>query len=288
MIRQRRALLFMPGDDLRKIEKGAGLDVDAIIMDLEDGVAPAQKPQARETIFRALDMLAFGSKEKLIRINPIGSGLAHADFEATIAARPDGYVIPKVESASQLRAFAGWLEVAERQLNDTAHAISILALVESAQGIVRIAEIAQATRRLSALVFGAEDFASSIGAQRTANGDEVAYARGALITHAKAFGLQAIDTPYVALNDPEGLQNEAHRAAAWGFDGKLAIHPAQVPMITQAFTPAEAQIEQARALLAAFEAHQQSGVGVFRWQDQMVDMPMIRAAQHILARAGLL
>jgi citrate lyase beta subunit len=159
-------------------------------------------------------------------------------------------------------------------------------LVESALGVVNLKEIATASPRLEALIFGAEDFASSIGAIRTLDGEEVAYGRAAVVTHAKAFGLQAIDTPYIDLNNLEGLAEASRHALGLGYDGKLAIHPKHVPIILQAFMPSESEIAHAEALVAAHNAHQQSGTGVFAFEGKMVDMPIIRAAEAILARAG--
>jgi len=136
------------------------------------------------------------------------------------------------------------------------------------------------------LIFGAEDYTSSIGAQRTRSGMEILYARSAVVAHAAAANLQAIDTLFADLEDMEGLQADAAFARQLGFTGKLAIHPKQVPIIQAAFTPSEAEIASAERLLAAYKANQAAGIGVFAHEGKMVDMPMIRAAQDILRRAG--
>lgn len=283
----RRALLFMPGDDRHKIEKGVSLQVDSIIMDLEDGVAPTQKGAARGTVVAALRELDFGMTERLVRINPVvKDGLYHDDFTATIDGHPDGYVIPKVETPGQIQDIASWLTRAETRHGWPDNSIAIIAIIETAMGVVNLRDIAEASPRLKALAFGAEDLAGDMGAVRTSEGWEALYARGAVVLHAKAFGLQAIDTPFVDLNaDDAILMADAERAAIMGYTGKLAIHPRQVRVIQAAFTPTAAQIDRARRLLDAHEAQQAAGTGVFAFEGRMVDMPMVRQAQIILERA---
>jgi len=285
-MRIRRALLFMPGDSRRKIEKGAGLDVDAIIMDLEDGVALNNKPAARATIATALREVDFGSSERLVRLNPVPSAFFEDDLVATIDARPDGYVLPKVESAAEVQAVAERLQQAETRHGWESGSITLLAIIETALGIVNLREIAGSDPRLAGLIFGAEDLVGDIGATRSPDGWEVFYARSAVVIHAKAAGLQAIDTLITDLSaDEEYLVAEAEQSHYMGFDGKLAIHPRQVAPIQLVFTPSDDAIRQARQLIAAHDAHQAAGTGAFEYEGKMVDMPMVRAAQVVLARA---
>lgn len=286
-MRPRRALLFMPGDDRRKIEKGASLEVDAVVMDLEDGVAFNRKVVARETVRKALEEIEFGRTERLVRINPVGSGLEEADLVATIGGHPDGYVVPKVESPEQVEWLSAWLAAEERARGWPVGGIRLLAILETARGILNAGVIAGADERLEALIFGAEDFAGDVGATRTREGQEILYARSVVVVAAAAHRLQAIDTVFTDLHDLEGLRKEAAFALQLGFDGKLAIHPRQVPVIQEAFTPSPEEVERAKRLIEAFEAHQAEGTGVFAFEGKMVDMPMIRAAQRVLARAGL-
>jgi citrate lyase beta subunit len=278
-MRARRALLYMPGDDLHKIRKAATLGVDCICMDLEDGVAQNRKAEARATIAQALAELDFGPAERLVRINPIGSGLEADDLTAALAARPDGIVVPKVESAAQIQ----WVdaEITRQQAVPTA----LIVLVETALGIVRLAEIAAAAPRLEAIIFGAEDLAGDIGAVRTPGGEEVFYARSAIVTHAAAFGLQAIDMVFVDFHDPEGLRAEALAGARLGYSGKQIIHPAQVEPTQAAFTPSAAEIAAAQRLVDAFAAHQAAGRGAFALDGKMVDAPVMKAAARVLSRA---
>ena len=281
----RRALLFMPGDDLHKIEKGAASGVDSIIMDLEDGVALNRKEAARATILKALQTVDFGRSERLIRINPVGSDLDSDDLAATLPGHPDGYVIPKVERGEDVQRVSNRLASAERLNNWKSGAIRLLAIVETARGIVNLKEIASSDPRLDALIFGAEDLAGSLGAIRTRDGWEVFYGRSAVITFAAAFDLQAIDSIYAEFEDTAGLIGDALRALEMGYSGKLAIHPRQIHHITEVFTPTDDSIAQARRLVEAHEAHQQRGTGAFALDGKMVDMPMVRAAERVLARA---
>ena len=284
-MRVRRALLFMPGDSRAKIEKGAALGVDTVIMDLEDGVALSNKPAARETIAAALREVDFGRTEKLVRINPVGGEFYGDDLMLTVGARPDGYVLPKVESPAQVQIVSEWLYAAENEHGLPQGSIPLLAIIETARGIVNLREIANADPRLQGLIFGAEDFAGDIGAVRTPDGAEVLYARSAVVTYAKAFGLQAIDTVYLKLDDASGLTAETRRILEMGYTGKLAIHPKQVAPIQDVFTPSADEIAAARRLIAAHEAQQAAGTGAFQLDGKMVDMPIIRAAQTVMARA---
>lgn len=284
--RARRTLLFMPGDSLCKIEKAATLAVDSIVMDLEDGVAPSNKEAARAAVLHALHTVNFGARERLVRANPIAGALVAADIAETAAGLPDGYVLPKVESAQDVETAANLLAAAEKAHGLAQGRLRLLAGVETARGVMNLREIAAAgAPRLEALLFGAEDLAGDLGAIRTREGWEVFYARSAVVTAAAAYGLQAIDMIFTGLHDLAGLEEECRQAAQMGYAGKMAIHPNQLPAIHAAFTPSSESVAQARRLVDAFAAQQAAGAGVFELDGKMVDMPMVRAAQRILARA---
>jgi len=281
----RRALLFIPGDDRRKIEKGIGLQPDCIIMDLEDGVAASRKAAAIETIRATLAAMDFGRSEKWVRVNAVGTPYMPDDLRVLDGSLPDGIVIPKVESAEQIKRVSSWISHYEPA--EQAGSIKLIAIIESAKGVVNLREIAASDPRLVALCFGAEDLAGDIGAIRTPDIHESAYARGAVVIYAKAFDLQAIDTPFITLDDEAALTREAYSALEMGYTGKLAIHPKQIAPITTVFTPNAAEIQAAQRLIAAFEQQQHSGSGAFQLDGKMVDMPMIRAATALLERAKM-
>ena len=284
-LRLRRALLYMPGDSRRKIEKALTLNVDCICMDLEDGVAVSQKEAARATVRQALAELDFGRSEKLVRLNAVGTGWEAGDLAATIGGRPHGVVLPKVEGPEALTWLDAQVAAAEAANGWPAGEIGLIAMIETARGVVNLKAICEATPRLQALIFGAEDLASDIGATRTAEGAEVAYARGAVVMHAAAYGLQAIDMVYVNYADGDGLAREATAAARLGFSGKQAIHPKQVEVIQAAFAPAPEAVAKARRVLEAAAAAQAQGLGAFALDDKMVDAPVIKAAETVMAKA---
>ena len=271
--RVRRGILIMPGDDLKKITKGASLAADSLIMDMEDGVALNNKEQARQTIQHALITLDFGKTERLVRLNQAKKGMQIEDITMTVIGKPDGYVLPKVESAREVQQLSHTLLEREIILGIEPGTIKLIALIETAKGVVNLPQIAQADSRLVALMFGAEDLAGSMGAIRSEGGDEVFYARSAVVLHAAAFGLQAIDTPYVKLRDMDGLKAETTKARCMGYTGKLAIHPDHVDLINEVFTPYDEEIEHARRLIEAHDARQAGHTGVLsKWtRSQFLD-----------------
>ena len=281
----RRALLYMPGDDRRKIEKATTLGVDSICMDMEDGVAANKKAEARAVIAQAMKELDFGMSERCIRINSLGSGLEKRDLVAALATNPDSIVVPKIQTAEQVKWVSEHIESYELSGNLRIGSIRLLIGVETAKGILNLKEIAEADKRLEAIIFGAEDYAASIGATRTKEGTEVLYARSAVVTACAANDLQAIDMVYIDFRDLEGLRVEAEQGAGLGFSGKQIIHPNQVIPVQEAFTPSDEAIEYARRVVESFEASQKEGKGAYALDGKMIDMPLLRNAQKVLDRA---
>lgn len=281
----RRALLYMPGDDRRKIEKATTLGVDCICMDMEDGVAITRKQEARAVIAQAMKELDFGHSERCIRINSFGSGFEKFDVAAAVATNPDAIVVPKVETPQQVREISEYIEMYELSARMEVGTIRILVGVETAKGILNLKEIAGADRRLEAIIFGAEDYAASIGATRTKEGTEVLYARSAVVTACAANEMQAIDMVYIDFRDSEGLRLEAEEGARLGFSGKQIIHPNQVEPVQAAFTPSDEAIEYAQRVVRAFAASQKEGRGAFALDGKMIDMPLLKNAQKVLDRA---
>ena len=281
----RRALLYMPGDDRRKIEKATTLGVDCICMDMEDGVAITHKTKARAVIAEAMKELDFGNSERAIRINSVGSGFEKFDLAAAVATNPDSIVVPKVETARQVRAISEYIEMYELSGKMEIGTIRLMIGVETARGILNLKEISEADKRLDAIIFGAEDYAASIGARRTHDGTEVLYARSAVVNACAANNLQAIDMVYIDFRDIEGLRLEAQQGAALGFNGKQIIHPNQVEPVQEAFTPSDEAVEYAQRVVRAFAASQKEGKGAFALDGKMIDMPLLKNAQKVLERA---
>jgi citrate lyase beta subunit len=275
----------MPGDDRRKIEKATTLGVDCICMDMEDGVALTRKAEARAVIAQAMKELDFGGSERCIRINSFGSGFEKFDLAAAVATNPDTIVVPKVETAEQVRSISEYIGLYETSSKMEAGRIRMLVGVETAKGIMNLKEIAEADKRLEAIIFGAEDFAASVGAIRTQAATEVLYARSAVVTACAANELQSIDMVYIDFRDVEGLRAEAEQAAGLGFSGKQIIHPNQVEAVQEAFTPSAEAIEYAQRVVNTFAASQREGKGAFALDGKMIDMPLLKNAQNVLDRA---
>ena len=280
----RRALLYMPGDDWKKITKSLTLGVDCICMDMEDGVAVNRKAGARATIAKALQELDFGKSEKLARINSVGSGWEKDDIAAVLPVRPDGIVIPKIESLDQIKWGSEIIEAAELRYGWPINSVRMLVGVETAKGILNLKEIASHPR-LDAIIFGGEDFAASVGATRSRDATELLYARQAVVVACAAFSLQAIDIVTIDFKDMEALRAESEFGARLGFSGKQIIHPAQVEPVQTAFTPNEEAIAHAKRIVESFEASQKEGRGAFALDGKMIDMPLLKNAQKVLERA---
>lgn len=279
----RRALLYMPGDNWKMITKSVTLGVDSICMDMEDGTAINKKAEARVTIAKALQELDFGASEKLARINSVGSGWEKDDIEAVLPQHPDGIVIPKVESFEQVEWASRIIEDAELKNGWKVNSIRILIGVETAKGILNLKEIV-AHPRLDAIIFGGEDFAASIGAVRTKDAVELLYARQAVIVACAAYDLQPIDIVTIDYKDLDALKVESEFGARLGFSGKQVIHPNQVPVVQEAFTPSVEAIAYARRIVETFEASQKEGKGAYSLDGKMIDMPLLKNAQKVLAR----
>lgn len=263
-----KSYLFLPGDNVKKIHKAIALQPDAIILDLEDGVASSQKALAREIVAEALQTLDFGSSKVSVRIHPISTPDWQIDLQASHGA--DFITLAKAESGTQI-----W------QLRDQTE-LPILPIVESARGVMRVDEIVFSDAKLIGLVFGGEDYAASVGAIRTPEATELLFARSAVVCAAAAAQISAIDTVFIDFRDADGFRKEARMARQLGFSGKLAIHPHQVPLIHEVFAPTEKEILEASALLEAFEAHEKAGQGVFNYQGKMIDMPIVLQARKIV------
>jgi citrate lyase beta subunit len=281
----RRALLYMPGDDRRKIEKSITLGVDSICMDMEDGVAANRKVEARAVIAQAMMDLDFGTSERCIRINSIGSGLEKLDLVAALATNPDSIVVPKIESAEQVKWVSEHIESYELSGNLKIGSIRLLIGVETAKGILNLREIAGADKRLEAIIFGGEDYAASVGAVRTKEATELLYARQATVTACAANDLQAIDIVFIDFKDDPGLRVEAEQGAGFGFSGKQIIHPNQAVPVQEAFTPSAEAIEYAKRIVESFESSQKEGRGAYALDGRMIDMPLLKNAQKVLDRA---
>ncbi len=273
----RRSVLFSPGDQPTLMEKAPTTGADTVVFDLEDAVAPDQKADAREMVNDVLTDPGFIPEcEVCLRVNP-DPDVAATDLDVALAGTPriDAVMVPKAVEAT----IADLVALVQRYGND----LTVFALCESAQGVLDAAAIAT-TPGVAVLGFGAEDLSADIGATRTADGDEVGYARQHVVVAAGAADIDVVDTVYTDIEDTDGLAAATEKAATLGFDGKMAIHPAQVPVINAAFTPSADKVSWAKNVLAARDEAAASDRGVFRVDGEMIDAPLITRAERIMER----
>jgi citrate lyase subunit beta / citryl-CoA lyase len=288
-----RSLLFVPGDSPKKLAKALESGADALILDLEDSVAPDRKPVARATALAFLTEVgaAAARPRLLVRVNGLDTGLIDADLDAVVAGRPDAILLPKAEGGPSVIHLDAKLAAREAIAGLPDGAIQIMAIAtETAAALFAAGTYAGASRRLAALTWGAEDLSADLGAE-TNRDDEGRFtgpfrlARSLCVAAAAAAKVAALDTVFVDFRNAQGLRREAEEARRDGFTGKLAIHPGQVAVINEVFTPSAAEIAKAKALVAAFAAA--PGVGVVGIDGLMYDRPHLERAKRILVRANV-
>ena len=274
------------------LEKSLALDADSLILDLEDAVTPENKDSARETVTRWLAEVDFGRQERVVRMNPLETPLGRRDIEQTMEAAPDAYLVPKVNSGAEVLELDRLIAELEQRHGHTEGSVKLLLLgTETAQGIMNIASLCS-TPRVDALSWGAEDLSADIGARR--NRDESGtylevfrYCRTMTLLAASAARVQPLDTVYVDVRDADGLRRDCTEGAWMGFTGKMTIHPSQVPIVNEVFTPSPEEIAESRELVEAFEEERKQGRMAFTFKGQMVDVPHLERARKVLERARL-
>lgn len=287
-----RSFLFVPADSPRKLEKGMASGADALLIDLEDSVALSAKPGARAGALGFLKETApLAERPRLfVRVNALDTGLTDADLDAVIPGRPDGILLPKAEGGASVAHLDAKLTAREAVHGLADGATAILALTtETASALFKAGTYADASSRLAGLTWGAEDLSAALGAEtnRDAAGrytDPFRLARTLCLAGAAAAGVPAIDTVYVDFRDDAGFRRDAEEGRRDGFTAKMAIHPAQVPIINEVFTPTAAALAHARSIIDAFAA--QPGAGVVAIGGLMFDRPHLLRAEALLKRAG--
>ena len=293
----RRTELACPGHSLKMMAKAAASDADQVMFDLEDACAVSQKEAARKTVVEALTTLDFGGKIRTFRPNNIHTRFCYRDLIEVVEAAGqylDGVVIPKVNNPGDIAFVDTLLSQIEANVGLPAGHIKIEALIESADAVLHAEQIAKASPRMGGLIFGLVDFAGDIGAKDL--GAEqffyYNYAKAKTITAARAAGITCVDGVTLAIRDLDAARRDASMAARMGFDGKWAIHPSQVPVINEAFTPTADEIARARRLLEAYaRADVEQGAGAIVLDDEMVDAASLRVEWKNLAiarKTGLL
>ena len=296
--RARRCQLSVPGSSEKMMTKAAGLAVDHIFLDLEDAVAPAEKPSARGKIVEALNSLDFGNSVRCVRINDIETPWAYKDIIEVVTGAGenlDTIMIPKVKHAHEVK----WVDILIHQIEQDIglkQRIGIELLIEEVEGIQNVDEIATATPRLEAMVFGMGDYSASQGVdvkEAMSSGDSVYpgdiwhYQRQRVVIACRAAGIDAVDGPFGNFRDPESYEREATRAMVLGCVGKWAIHPAQVEIAQRVFSPTQEEVDRARKIVQAYDAAVARGEGAAQVDDAMIDAASVRLVQNTLDKANL-
>jgi citrate lyase subunit beta / citryl-CoA lyase len=278
--RQRRSRLYLPGNNPKLMINAGIYGADAIILDLEDSVAPERKNEARFLVRNALRAIDFKGAERMVRINQLPEGLT--DLKFVVPNGVDLILVPKCESANQLKeveqnivSIAGTKE----------HNILLMPIIESSLGVANAYEIASASKSIVAMTIGLEDYTADIGVQRTINGDESFYARSVVVNAARSVGIRPIDSVFSDVGNIDLLADTIKRSKSLGFVGMGCIHPRQIPVIHQYFAPDENEINKAMQVVLAFEAARQRGSGVVALGSKMIDPPVVKRAVDTIRQA---
>jgi citrate lyase beta subunit len=274
-----RSILFVPGNRADRFARAVAAGADAVVFDLEDGVEDGRKADARRAVAEWLVTAPASHTARFVRVNASGSAWQAEDLAwlAGVSGHIEAVVLPKAESPDDVERVA-----------QSAPQGGVIPLLETARGIIGAAAIAAARARIPALLFGAEDFTAELGIPRTLDGEELLLARSQVVLAAAAIGADAIDAVFVDLAASDQLRQDAVRARALGFRGKMAIHPDQVATINDVFSPSADEVGRARRLIAAADAARRQGDGAFRFENRMVDAPVVARARRVLALAEAL
>jgi citrate lyase subunit beta/citryl-CoA lyase len=285
--RLRRSLLFVPAAEPRKIERARDARADTVVLDLEDSVAPPQKAEARGRVTEVLGTGVLGTTEAVVRVNAAGTPHFESDLRAVIAGGGRTIVLPKAEGGGELTHALDTLERLEREVPGApAGGLKILALVETPAGIADARAIGRASPRIEALCFGHADFSLAMGLTEADAAHGIAYhARCALVIAAKACDVVPIDSVHLAVKDTDAFREDAALGLRLGFEGKLCIHPAQVEIANEVYTPRPEEVDYAVRVIEAWERAQAEGRGVFTLDGRMIDAPLVAVQQRVLDRA---
>jgi len=285
--RLRRSLLFVPGSIPERIAKAVATAADGIILDLEDAVAPGEKPRARDWVVAALRGVDFRGHERIVRVNPLDGPYGREDLGAVVPAAPDAVLFPKVGTAAEVARLDEELGRLERAADLPQGGIRLHLLVETVAGVLNAVEIARASARTVALLFGAGDLARETRGRLVPSRASELFALSQVLLAARAAGLEALDTPYFTLDDAPGLEAHARFAADLGYDGKALIHPSQIDVVNRLFTPSPDAVAQARRVLAAYDEAAGQGAGALSLDGHFIDAVHVSMARQTLERARL-
>ncbi len=280
-----RSWMFVPGHRQRMVDKALGLNVDAIMLDIEDGVAPSEKDTARKQIREALGRERIpNAPARFVRINAIGHARMDADLGAALLPGLDGLVLPKVETPEEVLKVDSVIQDQETRHGMERGRVRLLIAIESPRGLINAASIAACSPRVAGLIFGAEDFGRELGLPTVREGEarDMLYARSAMVVAAASAHVQAVDGVWVDLQDAEGLWSFARQSRRLGFTGMSSIHPSQIDPINSVFSPTEEEIRHANAVIKAYEDAVARGDGSISFGGQLIDRPIVERARRTL------
>ncbi|MHA1124690.1 MAG: HpcH/HpaI aldolase/citrate lyase family protein [Candidatus Heimdallarchaeota archaeon] len=282
--RLRRTRLYIPGNNPAMVQNAMIYGADSLIFDLEDSIPVAEKDAARILVKKAIETLDFKGSEVTVRINSLDTEYFNDDLKAIAHKKLDGILLPKTETLEDVLYTDNLLTVLEEEKKLPKNKIKLMPIIESAVGVLNIDKIATGPR-VVAIGLGGEDLTADIGAKRTKEGKELEYIASKIIIACAANKIQAIDTVYVDVNDPEGLYEIALKASNIGFQGKSVIHPSQIEPVHRAFMPTKEEIAKAKRIVKAYKEAIKKGSGAITVDGRMVDVPVVRRSERILKRA---
>ena len=280
-----RSMLFLPGNNPNMLINGNCLGADAVIFDLEDAVAPAEKTAARILVRNTMRYMDFGTCGRIVRINSIDTPYWKKDLEAILPQKPDLILLPKTSCAADIQEADRYITELEQKLDIPYNTVGLMALIETAMGVENAFSIASSCQRIRALFLGAEDLTADLRCKRTKEGREIEYARTRLVVAARAAGIDVFDTPFTDVNDDAGIVVDTELAKALGFSGKASISPRHVEVINQIFSPTQAEIDYAYEVIEAIRIAKEQGKGAIALRGKMIDAPIVARAERTISMA---
>ena len=281
----RRSMLFLPGNTPNIIQNAEILGADAVILDLEDAVAPTEKDSARILVRNAMRYMGFGKCEVIVRINSIDTDFWRKDLDAIIPQKPGLIMPPKTATAQDVQTVDAYITELEAKLGMEPNTVGLIPLIETALGVENAFQIASASKRVKAIFLGGEDLTADLHCKRTKEGNEINYARTRMVCAARAAGVEVYDTPFTDVNDDEGIYTDAEYARSLGFTGKSAISPRHVKAINEVFSPSMKDIDYAYEVMEAIRIGKEQGKGAVALRGKMIDAPIVARAQQTIEMA---
>ena len=280
-----RSVIFVPGNQPNMLERARSFKTDVVMVDLEDSVPPAEKANARELARHWVGQLRQDGHRVVVRVNSLDTGLTRDEIAAVVCADLYGISIGKPESVWDIQETDRIISGAESSAGLSPGQVRLIPWIENARAVMAAQQIAAASPRIVAIAFGAEDYTNDMGIRRTDSGEEVYLPRSAVPVAARAAGVASLDSPFVRFRDPEGLLQDARLSRQLGYTGKFAIHPAQLEIINETFSPSPEEVEYARRVVETWSQAEAAGRGSVALDGRMIDVPVLKRAQNLLSLA---